>query len=215
MHIVHCFDESCLSWVLRQPSVCCRPVWNSPSQSLCVPSRPSRGPCIMKLCVVLWFWTHIRQHLYVRLHMPEDAVLTTSYFQPRWDGLQPNAYTNKHSQQQFKKRDGCHGAGCLITEGKWAFFSESLMPATSSCGLEVRAFFFFFYVFKEFSCQVLMRSLQCVGLRVTSSWSVLSDGGYWEQFFHLGLMVITYHQPPCGQNGVLSAQVAAHLRLRS
>lgn len=144
MHIVHCFDESCLSWVLRQPSVCCRPVWNSPSQSLCVPSRPSRGPCIMKLCVVLWFWTHIRQHLYVRLHMPEDAVLTTSYFQPRWDGLQPNAYTNKHSQQQFKKRDGCHGAGCLITEGKWAFFSESLMPGTSSCGLEVRAFFFFF-----------------------------------------------------------------------
>lgn len=139
--LVVTFDESCHSWVLHQRSVCCRPVWNSPSQSLCVPSRPSRGPCIMKLCVVLWFWVHIRRHLYVQLHMPGDAVLTTSYFQPRWGGLQPNEYTNKHSQQQFKKRDRCHGAGCLITEGKWVFFSESLMPGTSSCGFE--GFFFF------------------------------------------------------------------------
>lgn len=80
----------CRSWVLHQRSVCCRPVWNS-SPSVAVCSLPSlSGPvCIMKLCAALWFWTHIRQHLYVQLHMPGDAVLTTSYFQPRWVGLQP------------------------------------------------------------------------------------------------------------------------------
>ncbi|TSS60385.1 hypothetical protein Baya_12087 [Bagarius yarrelli] len=36
---------------------------------------------------------------------------------PDETGSSPNAYTNKQTKQQFKKRDGCHGAGCLITEG--------------------------------------------------------------------------------------------------